>query len=803
MEDRTNLKIAAILGGALLGAFLLAMMPVFAHDQDNIHPALTDEIVNLFNESFPDKKLIEEEKRWLIRGSIDEDTEERSLFHFYDPVYNRGRFTNFTSKDWALKEGIQANYSDFSYTRALNDYAKGDKKRSLIAFGHILHLLEDAGIPEYTRNDPHPQVLDLGNSYEHKMVKWNQQNFKIVSKLITRKEKPVNLPEMANYFYRVASYSNSNFFSENTIFSPEYSSPTVDVWEYKRWPVEKVTGYKKNKFGRFPLVEKNTSSSFYTIENMAILNSYWEQLSREVIISGAGALRLFLEEAEKLRQDYLANESNKKKGLFAQVLQVFGIKNSEDNKPETDVGNDRKSVTNAVRKSSSGAVSSAKITTQDVNRVTNIPTVGDSKVSPIMSPTMSPSPVSKLSLSPTVSPASTSSPQESIPPESKQITLFPAPETIPTRKIGKVVINEVAWAGTEASATDEWLELYNTEAEAVDISGWRLISEDESPNITFSEGTIILAGGFFLIERTNDDTIKDLYADLAVSFGQGGLNNTGEVIKLIDSAGIVTDTVGKTGELWFAGDTSGKYSMERVYVATTGDEISNWKNFSGAPSNHDANGNFINGTPKSANSPTVVTSSAGGSGGSSMSPSSTTSPPVSPPPSDTGVSVVINEIGWMGTATSSNDEWLELYNTTSQAVDLTGWTLSSLDGTPNITLSGTISGYGFYLLERTNDSVISDISAEKTYTGALSNAGEGLKLRDNLGNIKDSADFASGWPAGDNTAKSSMERINPSNSGDNSSNWSTNNGITKNGNDAGGGPINGTPKTQNSIFNNF
>jgi len=30
--------------------------------------------------------------------------------------------------------------------------------------------------------------------------------------------------------------------------------------------------------------------------------------------------------------------------------------------------------------------------------------------------------------------------------------------------------------------------------------------------------------------------------------------------------------------------------------------------------------------------------------------------------------VVINEVAWAGTADSSNDEWLELFNTTSQVL---------------------------------------------------------------------------------------------------------------------------------------
>ena len=75
--------------------------------------------------------------------------------------------------------------------------------------------------------------------------------------------------------------------------------------------------------------------------------------------------------------------------------------------------------------------------------------------------------------------------------------------------------------------------------------------------------------------------------------------------------------------------------------------------------------------------------------------------------------VVINEVAWMGTAANAADEWIELYNITAQNIDLTGWTLKSADTSPNITLSGSIPAHGFFLLERTNDTTVSDITADQ------------------------------------------------------------------------------------------
>jgi len=158
----------------------------------------------------------------------------------------------------------------------------------------------------------------------------------------------------------------------------------------------------------------------------------------------------------------------------------------------------------------------------------------------------------------------------------------------------------------------------------------------------------------------------------------------------------------------------------------------------------------------------------------------------------------------MGTAANSTDEWIELYNFGSSAVDLTGWVFKSISGAkpdPIVILSGSIPAGGYYLLERTNDYTIYGVDADKIYTGAFSDdPAETLELRDNLGNLLDSVgNGGNKWLGGNKTTRSSMERISASESGNNTDNWATNNRQTINGNDANGNPINGTPKAKNSV----
>ena len=44
--------------------------------------------------------------------------------------------------------------------------------------------------------------------------------------------------------------------------------------------------------------------------------------------------------------------------------------------------------------------------------------------------------------------------------------------------------------------------------------------------------------------------------------------------------------------------------------------------------------------------------------------------------------IVINEISWMGTTASSNDEWMELYNASDNDINLDKWILKAEDKSP-------------------------------------------------------------------------------------------------------------------------
>ncbi|OQY28884.1 MAG: hypothetical protein B6243_11690, partial [Anaerolineaceae bacterium 4572_5.2] len=271
-------------------------------------------------------------------------------------------------------------------------------------------------------------------------------------------------------------------------------------------------------------------------------------------------------------------------------------------------------------------------------------------------------------------------------------TITPTPTPTPAPATG-VIINEVAWGGTNASSSDEWIELYSVATQTVNLDGWVITG---ALNVNLSG--VISPGGYFLLERSDDDTVSDIPADFIYT---GSLNNDGGSLFLSNGLSIV-DSVNSDGGDWPAGSASPDYdSMERVDPRAPPDD-GNWISNDRLHRNGlDAAGSPLNGTPKQ--------------------PNSTTYPPPTPTPTPAPVEgVIINEVAWGGTGASSSDEWIELYSVATQTVNLDGWVIT---GALNVNLSGVISPGSYFLLERSDDNTVSDIPADQLYTGSLNNDG--------------------------------------------------------------------------------
>ncbi len=133
-----------------------------------------------------------------------------------------------------------------------------------------------------------------------------------------------------------------------------------------------------------------------------------------------------------------------------------------------------------------------------------------------------------------------------------------------------VVVSEIAWMGTAAAATDEWIELYNNSASPIDLTGWTLAAADGTPAIALAGS--IPAHSYYLLERSDDTTVPEVPMDLHYT---GALGNEGEDLVLRDNGANVIDRVNcSTG--WFAGHNDARVPMVRIDLSGDGSQSSNW-----------------------------------------------------------------------------------------------------------------------------------------------------------------------------------------------------------------------------------
>lgn len=794
------------------------MFPLFglAYDEKTTHPALTQEIVNFFNSKFKDLRISEDTAEHIIQGSIDEDAGTRWLQHFYDPVHNRGLVLENelnqyrelatviagaqaefqSSKLWAedtraqsgiqgLTAGLFTSYfggeNDYSWDRAVYEYTWGNEKRGLKSLGHILHLLEDSTVPDHTRNDPHPPYLDMGSPYEA----WTKK-FDRASLTIDIKEGPVMLSSLENYFDGLATYSNNNFFSKDTIFNKNYLLPTVAYYRTEKLSngLSYSFAYSINNYRLFradvepswrDLTRPNQSKFYLQDKDNLILSDYWALLSKQAVLHGAGVIKLFFDEVEKEKQTKTLYEKNRswagrqldkvKNFIFGPAAIISELKETAEVSPPT--GGETLKTTEVSLPS---------------GRETSLTSPTDIKVSPPAGgetlKTALPTPQPK-NTSPDLPIAGGGGGPDKTPPRAPDNIFDPQEDnqvftstTVTFRgrgEKGSIILNNFA--------PDKSVKVGNDELWSASIPG-------------LPQGTTTVA--FSAVDDAgNESTSKSrtVFVDsiapsvsLTVSQCNQSLSSTDCLIATttvtLEWSSSAADLGYYTIQCEIDGASCENLNLGRTTATTTSYTVpSDNKIYTFKAEAVDIYGNIGTRQTKTVE---VVTRT-----------------------------IVINEIAWAGTsAARDQDEWIELYNPTSKTIDVSQMKLkSSTDNKPSINLSGTISAGGYYLIERTDDNTISDITASTTSsfgngTGAgLINTGEVLAIEYKGANLDETPAISacSGWCGGSSDTYYTMERYDPSASGTGSSNWGSFQTFLANGKNADNVAINGTPGKRNSL----
>src|SRR5680860_93689 len=603
--------------------FFLSNFSVLAYDAKTTHPNLTEITVDFYNKHFSNQVLNETEKQLLMQGSIDEDNGIRSVNHFYDPVFNKTwqfggaeyLFPALTAKEWAQNPFAQAIYypvysvfigpiakspvfskTNFTWQQAIYKYVKGNRVEAFNILGNILHLIQDMSVPEHTRQNVHIFFIEnLSSPYEVYSAKSNKDFYEYTRKSIENLES-IKKATLDEYFNEIALYSNNYFYSPNTILDQKYYLPEPAFYEVPEIKNGKTSFYvlgkdENHNIFHLALILKNdigwrltSGPTVYSLEDEQVLQDYWQRLSKKAVLNGAGVIDLFFQEVEnaKSKPDFISK--NEKNILAAMIGGLSGFINDIFQKDSDFIIIDDipdSSVTTTIIKPFNNTTTT-KQTTTTVRLPITITKLSTTTTKPITTTT------TRLTTTTTTQPLS-------------QINICNF-ITTQTAHRNKVIINEVAWAGTQNSANDEWIELKNISSQEVDISNWQLIDKKEQIKIVFEKGSKISAQGFYLLERTDDSSVPFVLAD---GIYIGILNNTDEGLHLFDDNCQFQDTI--LADLdWPAGDNSSKRTMERK------------NDFSWQTSSS------INGTPKAENSSGYIESS-GVSESTSTSSSSTSS----------------------------------------------------------------------------------------------------------------------------------------------------------------------------------
>ncbi len=333
-----------------------------------------------------------------------------------------------------------------------------------------------------------------------------------------------------------------------------------------------------------------------------------------------------------------------------------------------------------------------------------------------------------------------------------------------TSAVGGIVINEIMYS--PVSPEPEWIEIYNTTQDLVNIKNWKIADSSGLGNpitlttmdrfINSNDYLVLAKNREIIINHPSVDTTK-----LLILSNLPTLNNDKDKVILLNHSLTIIDQISYKSS-W--GGLNGR-SLERKSSAENSNDSSNWA----------TSVDCENSTPAKINSVTNAESYPTGS-------------------------LIINEI--MYDPLTNQAEWIEFYNPTSGIIKITGWNLKDMTNKYILSESCDLKiNPGDYFVFAKDSTIYINFNyllAPALYQKisfnrnlSLNNDGEALVLFDLFNNLIDSVFYSDSWnnPNLPDTKGISLERINYSFGSNDRNNWSSC------ANSSGG-----TPGKQNSIY---
>lgn len=141
-----------------------------------------------------------------------------------------------------------------------------------------------------------------------------------------------------------------------------------------------------------------------------------------------------------------------------------------------------------------------------------------------------------------------------------------------------LVINEIMYNAPDDEDPQDWIEFYNPNESALNISGWMVKDEDDDHEFMFPDNTVIAADGYLVVTQSIAG-FNAIYENVEVVVGEMdfGLGGGGDQVRLYNAAGALVDSVEyDDGDPWPTEADGNGYSLELKEVTLDNTLAENW-----------------------------------------------------------------------------------------------------------------------------------------------------------------------------------------------------------------------------------
>ena len=315
-------------------------------------------------------------------------------------------------------------------------------------------------------------------------------------------------------------------------------------------------------------------------------------------------------------------------------------------------------------------------------------------------------------------------------------TLFSA-VFAPTGLLGRLAVSELNYHSDNTRNSEDWIEFYNYGNAPLDISGWRLTDGNPSNNYFFPQGTMILPQTRMVVAQ---DTVRfhEQYPQVPVWGPMGyGFSNNGEPVTLYNRFDETVLSMSYSNTLpWPPGADGFGPTLELRLDTLDPNLPDSW--FPGC---------------------------LGGSPGAAFTPCTE--------------AIIFSEINYASALDANAEDWVELHNKSTGAIDLSNWIFKDSDDANQFLLKdATILQAGeFLVLYRDQDLfglAFPTVSAKAgPFTFGLGATGDAVRLYDPIGRLYQSVYYGvqNPWPSEAVGAGYTLEIVDPNENLNLGSNW--------------------------------